>query len=96
MPDQPIPGSDAHGARIEQLAGELGVLREEFRTLLSEIRANTGVTQDVRDILAGVKLGLKVLGGLGVVVKWVAAISTALASIYLALYVLTHNGVSPK
>jgi hypothetical protein len=53
---------------------------------------NTKVTQDIADVMSAAKVGLKFIGVIGIVVKWVGVIAGAAVAIYTAIYTFTHGG----
>lgn len=61
-----------------------------------EMAANTDVTVEIRELMAAARVGFKVLGGLGIAAKWVAAIASAAAAVYGLIYAATHGGQMPK
>ena len=60
-----------------------------------ELKTNSATTQEVRDILATARAGLKVLGGIGQVVRWMGYLSAAAASVYGFLLLIKHGGKPP-
>ena len=63
---------------------DVSEIRARMSLLETEIKANTRITAGLQDdmnvlldILGAAKSGLKVLGGLGKAVKWIAGIVTA-------------------
>lgn len=47
-----------------------------------EVKKNNDNSQELLDILSSVKGGLKVLGGLGFIIKWTASIAIPLITIW--------------
>lgn len=73
----------------DYVAQSLRAGQERMDRIERDMKNNTSLTaalktdtQEVLDILTAVKGGLKVLGGLGTVVKWVATVGGALATIW--------------
>lgn len=64
-------------------------------TMQRELTANTEVTTEVRELLSAAKGGLKVIGGIGAVAKWVGGIGAAGVSIYTLWHMFTHGGRPP-
>lgn len=60
------------------------------------LKENTELTREIRDLIAAARLGFKVLGGLGMVFKWIGTVATAGLAMWAAIYAITHNGVPPK
>ena len=66
-----------------------------LRHVEMNLQANTAMTAEVRDLLSAFKGGFKVLGWLGLALKWVGAIAAAGIAIYTAAYMATHGGQMP-
>ena len=81
--------------RLTAVEACLSVGTDRMVSINAELAANTAVTNDVRAILAAAKGAFTVLGWLGVVIKWVGGIATAVAAIYTIFYMATHNGRLP-
>lgn len=81
--------------RLTAVEACLGVGTDRMDTMNAELAANTVVTHEVRGILVAAKGAFTVLGWIGLVVKWVGGIATALAAIYTIFYMATHNGRLP-
>lgn len=71
-------------------------LDARLREVERSIDANTDLTKEIRDVIVATKLGLRVLGGLGVAVKWAGMIAAGGLSIYAAIYAITHGGMPPE
>ena len=93
-----------HRVLIEQLA-DVAVTMQEVRACLkqgdsrmasleTELSTNSDITTEVRDILSVAKVGLRVLGGVGVLVRWAGYLAAAGASIYAAWHMVKY-GVKP-
>lgn len=74
-----------------------------FDQLDAEVAENTRLTRAsaedlaaIRDVLTAVRGGLRVLGWLGLAVKWLGGLATAGVAIYTAWYALTHGGDLPR
>lgn len=71
----------------------------DFETKLSENTAATlstnAITADIKDILTAAKVGLKVIGAIGTIAKWIGLIATAVVAIYGAIYAVKSGGVPP-
>jgi hypothetical protein len=76
-------------ARLDKGSQRMDVLDEA-------VKINTNLTQEIHDILAAARMGFKVLGWTGTVLKWLGAIAGALVSIYVFVYAATHGGATPK
>lgn len=56
---------------------------------------NTEITRDIRDLLTAARLGLKVLGGLGAVARWLGYLGAGGAALYTLWHMATHGGRPP-
>lgn len=94
-----------HLVLIEQLA-DVAVTMQDVKDCLqkgdrrmgsleTELRDNSAVTAEVRDILSVAKVGLRVLGGVGVLVRWAGYLAAAGASLYAAWHMIKHGGKPP-
>ena len=61
--------------RIERLVGDVATLKEQHTALSGEIKKNTEITEQVRDILASFRV-------IGLVAKWL----TAVGGLFVMLY----------
>lgn len=84
--------ADQRLAAIEARLARGGERMDDIERQLTE---NTRVTVEVRDILGAIKGGLKFLGWMGVVVKWIGAFTATAASIWGLVYMATHGGKPP-
>ena len=53
-----------------------------------DLRENTELTRDIRDVIVATKVGFKVLAGMGTAAKWITYIVTPL----VALWGYLHSG----
>jgi len=60
----------------------------------TELRNNTALTAEVREILTFARTGLRVLGAIGTAVQWLAKIAAAAAALYAAWQAARH-GIPP-
>lgn len=102
MPDQADNEERSTSERLKSIEASLvaGEKRMDlFERGLSENTAATlttnAITSDIRDILIAAKVGLKVIGAIGTIAKWVAILVSACAAIYSAIYAMTHGGIPP-
>lgn len=91
----------ADSTRQQLELGEDRMSRIE-KDLAANTSATTRVAEDTREVLehmATAKSGLKLLGYVGVVIKWLSIVGGGLVGIYVAAhtawYVVTHNGDVP-
>jgi hypothetical protein len=82
-------------AIVQHLLEQHAALVTRTDAIERELKANTEVTAEVRDLLTTVKGGFKVLGWLGHGGKWMGMIAGAAVSIYTLVYALTHGGRLP-
>jgi len=61
-----------------------------------DMRKNTDLTQEIRDVMTAAKVGFKVLGGVGIAVKWAGIVAGGALALYTAFYTFTHGGIPPK
>lgn len=95
----PVTGTDL---QLEYLARMIGNIEDRqtdaaarMDTMQRELSANTEVTTEVRELLAAAKGGLRVLGSIGTVAKWLGGLGAAGVSLYTLYYMLTHGGKTP-
>jgi hypothetical protein len=82
--------------RLKAIEDRLTRGSERMDLMDQAIAKNTEITQAIHDILAAGRVGLKVLGGLGLIAKWIGMLAAAGVAIYSAFYAATHGGVPPK
>ena len=78
--------------RFDKIESRLSVVEEQ----LTLIAKSATLTEEIRDAIVAAKMGFKVIGGIGWIVKWAGILSAAALSIYGAVFALTHGGVPPK
>lgn len=85
------------------VANQLRAGSVRMDAMQADIQANTALTSALKsdtsellDILSAGKGGLKVLGWIGAVFKWVGGMAAAGAAIYAFLQVVLHGAVPPK
>ena len=97
---QPPPSLEERVTDIERRLGKgserMSNLEGKLTEVATELRLNTDVTMEVRELLAAFKGGFKVLGWFGVGAKWVGILATAGVAVYTLLYSMTHGGQLPK
>lgn len=105
MNDQTTPpGSPArreYDSRMQKVQDDVTELRAHVEQVKKDVADNTAVTKKISDDTSTMlefwrtmEGGFKVLVALGKVAKWVAIISTAIASISAAFYAVTHFGAA--
>lgn len=72
----------------------LAAINQRMAALEDKLEENTRVTLEMKEIIDGVRLGFKVLGMLGLAVKWCGYIATGALAIW-GLVVAIKSG-SPK
>lgn len=85
MKDDTVPG------QLEAIHQRLERGDKRMASIEAEVSKNTAITAEIKEILDAARLGFKVLGGLGVALKWAAGIAAALGT----LWAIFHNG-GPK
>ena len=81
--------------RLDLGAKKMDAQGEGIGALRQELAANTATTNEVRELLAVGKSGLKVLGWLGSAGKWLGTLATAGVALYAFFYAITHGGQLP-
>lgn len=82
-------------ARLRQIDERLDRGSQRMDLMQDELRGNTEVTTEVREILTAVRAGLRVLGGLGTAASWAGKLAAAGVALWGAFYALTHGGRPP-
>ena len=80
--------------RIAAIERQLQDGKERMDAMQIELSANTTITREIREILDVGRSGLKVLGGLAAVARWVGALAVAIGSVWGLIYGARH-GVPP-
>jgi predicted nucleic acid-binding protein len=89
-PDAPVTRSDLANVQRQLGAGDVRMTNIE-----SELKKNTELTSDVKALLDAARVGLKVLGWIGMAAVWAAKIATAIGAVYGAWQLIKH-GNPPK
>jgi len=89
-PDAAVTRSDLAGVQRQLNEGHLRMTAIEL-----ELRNNTQLTAEVREILAFARTGLRVLGAIGMAASWFAKIAAGIGAAY-ALYQALRHGTPPK
>ena len=82
--------------RLDTGSRRMELIENELRENTADGRTNNAMTAELLDLFQTAKGGFKVLGGLGVIFKWLGTIAAAAVAIYTALYAITHGGITPK
>jgi hypothetical protein len=83
--------------RIASIEQQLRDGKERMDAMQAELSDNTTVTREIREMLDMGRAGLRVLGALGAVAKWLGAIAMGIGSIWaLVQAVKTGTPPSPK
>jgi len=88
-PEAPVTRADLAGVQRQLSNGDLRMTAIE-----TELRNNTALTAEVREILTFARTGLRVLGAIGTAVQWLAKIAAAAAALYAAWQAARH-GIPP-
>lgn len=91
-----LRGLKANGDRITAVDERLDKGSRRMELFETELRENTTATLEIRDILQAARVGLKVLGGIGIAAKWLGTLAAAALAIWTFVYALLHNGATPK
>jgi hypothetical protein len=90
-PDAPVTRSDLANVQRQLASGDL-----RMNAIESELRTNTELTADVKDLLDAARSGLKVIGWLGAAAAWMAKIATAIGAVYGVYQLIRHGAPPPK
>ena len=82
--------------RLAEIESRMDVSSERMDLLDASMKRNTDLTQEIRDILDAARVGFKVLGGLGTLVKWAGPVLGGALAIYTFVYAILHDGAIPK
>jgi len=74
----------------------LNCAEKRMESMERKIDTNTTIISEVRELMEVGRLGLRVLGWMGVLVKWLGTIAAAAMAIYAAIAAITHGGDVPK
>lgn len=97
MPLEERRDPEAHVTRAD-LAGVQRQLNEGHLRMTAielELRNNTQLTAEVREILAFARTGLRVLGAIGTAASWLGKIAIGVGAIW-TLYQAIRHGTPPK
>jgi hypothetical protein len=81
--------------RMDTLADLIDENRKAHAANAKALAENTKITKEIKETFDAVKGGFKVLGWIGVAVKWVGSIAGGVAAVF-ALYYTLINGGPPK
>lgn len=81
--------------RLAAGAQRMNALEERQAALQRELARNSEITGDIREILAACRLGLRVLGGLGQLVRWIGMVATAALAIWAVIYAIKSGTPLP-
>lgn len=82
-------------ARLADINQRLARGDTRMASIEADLASNTAITREIRDLMDAARLGLRMLGGMGQVAKWLGMVAAAAVSIYTAAYMLTHGGQPP-
>ena len=69
--------------------------RQRMASIEEELKLNTDITGEVRDLLHTARSGMRVLGWLGTAASWLGRLAAAAVAMWGLFYALTHNGELP-
>jgi hypothetical protein len=81
--------------RMEAGDKRMSDVESRLTAALVELKRNSEITEDIREILTAGKLGLRVLGAVGQAVRWLGLVAAGAAALYGAYQALRGN-VPPK
>jgi hypothetical protein len=81
--------------RFQEIEAQLAKGGRRMEAIERELRDNTSVTREVRELMELGRSGFKVLGWLGVAAKWVGSLAAAAAAVWALVYAATHGGKPP-
>jgi hypothetical protein len=94
---QPVPATLIEiSGRLDAGDDRMGRIEAAQKDMRAELRANSEMTSDIRDVLAATRMGFKVIGWLGAGAKWLGMLAAAAVAIYTAFYAALHGGATPK
>ena len=82
-------------ARLDRGAERMEQQSAALNKLAAELKSNSEVTDEIRQLLTLGRNGLKVLGWLGEAAKWIGKLAAAGAAIYGFFYAIKHGGHLP-
>lgn len=78
-------------ARLDSGDRRMKDIEDQLIEVRSELKRNSELTQDIRDILTATKVGLKVLGGIGQLVRWLGFVAGGVLAIWGAWQAFLHQ-----
>jgi hypothetical protein len=79
----------------ERTREQLKQAEKRMQNIENELKTNTELTADVRDLLHTFKSGFRMLGWLGAGAGWIAKIGAGVAAVTAIYYAITHHGDLP-
>jgi hypothetical protein len=83
------------GMPPRSIEDRLAALEAQQVVQAKEMQNNTKMTQAIYEVIIAGRMGFKVIGGIGILVKWCGMVAGGAISIYVAIYMLTHGGSPP-
>ena len=81
--------------RLDLGAAKMDAQGSSIDLMRRELALNTATTEQVRDLLDVGRSGLRVLGWLGAVARWLGYVASGIAAVWAAIYAITHGGHLP-
>ena len=81
--------------RWQELSARIGHTGEKVGGIEKTLSDNNDLLVQMLDIVKAVRGGIKVLGWLGVLAKWVTAVAAAAGVVYAAYQLVVHGSVPP-
>lgn len=81
--------------RLDKGSGRMDDIERELRENTAATLEGNRDAREILEIFQAVKGGIRVLGWIGIAVRWVAGFGGAAMAIYGVWYAYTHNGQLP-
>lgn len=78
--------------RLTEGDSRMQSLEQQVLAMRTELARNTAKTDDIHDILVYARSGLKVLGGLGALVKWAGGIAAGVVAMWGLWHTMRNGG----
>jgi hypothetical protein len=77
--------------RFAEIEAQMAKGAERMEAIERELRDNTQVTREVRELMVLGRNGFKVLGWFGIAAKWVGSLAAAVAAVWALVYAALHG-----
>lgn len=82
--------------RLRQGSERMNRFEQELKKNTEMTAEGNEATYEIRDLMDIAKGGFRVLGWIGVAVKWLGTLAAGAVAIYAFFYAITHGGATPK